>query len=354
MVARQRLKRGFTLIELLVVIAIIAILIALLLPAVQQAREAARRTQCKNNLHQLGLAIHNYLDTFSRLSYLRGGPNNPANRGGDYSGILGLLPYLDQAPRYNQIAQDWLAPGPHQNPYQANYRPWAPQIEGLLCPSDSVPPGGGPNTIARNIGQISYKFCTGTTSGVGTSTTTFNNYAGLTTGMFGFRSNLRIGEVTDGLSNTIAMSEVGLGNARDPRDIIGRAVYGVTGVSTDPNICVATATNGRYLPAFNVSTWLQGSLWPFGHPFWAAFTTILPPNSPSCYEANADNPSNAPGIYSATSRHTGGVHILLGDGSARFVSQNIDCGNYGVGTTPNFGIWGALGTIAGREPIGEY
>src|SRR6478609_4093851 len=104
--ARHR-TRGFTLIELLVVIAIIAILIALLLPAVQQAREAARRTQCKNNLKQIGLALHNYHDTFLCLPHRQGGTNGPdptQNNRDETGGTVFLLPYIDQAPLYNQIA----------------------------------------------------------------------------------------------------------------------------------------------------------------------------------------------------------------------------------------------------------
>src|SRR5918992_109087 len=92
-------KRAFTLVELLVVIAIIGILVSLLLPAVQAAREASRRLQCSNNLKQLGLALHNYHDVFKKFPYLRGGRNNPANRCGDYHGVVSMFPYFEQLPR---------------------------------------------------------------------------------------------------------------------------------------------------------------------------------------------------------------------------------------------------------------
>src|SRR5438270_6004969 len=98
-------RRGFTLIELLVVIAIIAVLVALLLPAVQQAREAARRSQCKNNLKQIGLALHNYHDIFNLFPSASGGTDQGAKNNGDrLSGIVMLLPHLDQAPLWNQIS----------------------------------------------------------------------------------------------------------------------------------------------------------------------------------------------------------------------------------------------------------
>lgn len=343
-------RRGaFTLIELLVVIAIIAILVALLLPAVQQVREAARKSQCQDHLHNLGVALHNYESSYKRLPHMRGGPNTNANRGGDFSGIVALLPFMEEKPRYDQITGGWATLFPIPEPYQSQYAPYASQSEWMLCPSDMIPLGGGPNTIARNIAQISYKFSVGTTI--------VDNYnhpgAGVprTTGMFGSRSYVRFAEVIDGLSNTVAMAEVGLGNDRDLRDIIGRSAYNVAGVEANPAVCIAQATVGRYNPGVSVSTWLQGSLWPFGHPFWAGFTTVLPPNSPSCYQGNADNPSNQRGIYSASGRHAGGVQVLMGDDVVKFISENIDAGNYGTGATPNFGVWGAIGTIAGKETV---
>ena len=112
-------NRAFTLIELLVVIAIIAVLVALLLPAVQQAREAARRSQCKNNLKQFGLALHNYHETCDRFPAMSGGPDT--TRGGDYSGLVMLLPYFDQAPLYTAAtAKDPARP----QPWDGSFAPW--------------------------------------------------------------------------------------------------------------------------------------------------------------------------------------------------------------------------------------
>lgn len=334
----RRTRSGFTLIELLVVIAIIAILIALLLPAVQAAREAARRTSCKNNLKQLGLALHNYHDTVGMFPHSRGGWN--LHRNGDFSGLIALLPYMEQAPLYNLIDD------PPQHPYTQTYVPWQSQIGMLLCPSDTRPSTGG---AERTIGLNNYHFSVGTTINDNYCTSPPANC--VTTGAFGFRSYVKLADITDGTSNTIAMAEVGLGNSRETRDIIGRAAYGVTGIATDPTICLATATNRRYNPGVNVSSWVQGSLWPFGHPFWSSVTTVLPPNSPSCYQQATDNPSAAWGIFSASSRHPGGVQVLMADGSVHFISENINTGSM---VPPDFGVWGALGTISGGEPTGAF
>jgi prepilin-type processing-associated H-X9-DG protein len=115
---------------------------------------------------------------------------------------------------------------------------------------------------------------------------------------------------------------------------------------------MATATNRRYNAGLNIAVWSSADIWSFGHPHWAAFTTVLPPNSPSCYDVNGNNPSNASGIFSVSSFHPGGVVACMADGSVRFVSNTIDCANFGVPDTAgnrNYGVWGAMGTIAGGE-----
>lgn len=344
----NRIRRlGFTLIELLVVIAIIAVLIALLLPAVQQAREAARRTQCKNNLKQLGLGLHNYHDVFNKFCDMRGGSQDASGRNGDECGIVRLLPYLDQSPMYNLI--------PVNNPpvcWTGSFVPWGTQINLLLCPSSL------PTTLQSNVAAKNYKFCVGTTinDNYGNWPTLAAGAVGITNGLFSFSfyGYKGVRDCTDGTSNTIAMAETGAG-VQGSNSIIGNSTYSVNGFATNPLLCkAAMGANLQYVPGTAVSSWGQGSLWPFGHPHWSAVTTVLPPNNASCISGGGDNGSNAFGIITPSSYHTGGVNVLMADGSVRFISNNIDAGNSGAGSPPSFGTWGALGTCAGSETLGDF
>lgn len=358
-------RRAFTLVELLVVIAIIGVLVALLLPAVQAAREAARRSQCSNNQKQLGIALHNYHDTHNKLPYLRGGWNNPSGRNGDYHGIVAMLPFFEQGPRYDQVVarvQQGVSASPPTNtapnPYDNGFQGWFGQVNALLCPSGNLPA----NWRYPNLGQRSYHFCMGTT--VYDPTPNRGHYECQTNGIFGFQAlngggtgtaNTQKGfrDILDGTSNTIAISEKGLGAGQNQsRTIHGQSVFSYTWTSlvADPTTCLATAQNKMYLSGLSISSFTTANLWAFGHPHWAGFNTILPPNSPSCYQGG-DNPSNCSGIFSVSSYHPGGVLVCMADGSVRFITETINCGNYGTGTTPSYGVWGALGTVAGGEAV---
>ncbi len=315
-------RRGFTLIELLVVIAIIAILIALLLPAVQQAREAARRSSCKANLKQLGIGLHNYHDTFGR--FCRGG-GGPHSRASEYSGLISLLPTIEQ----NALFELW------EN--GAYPRSWTggpenvTQVSVFLCPSDPVP---APHGSAGGSAQKNYFFCYGTTAA--------GNYNQATTGLFGIESYSRFRDITDGSSNTIALSE--RAHRQGGSDVLGNTRHSVTPL--DKSQCLSHVNGNVYDDSASIVSWSAGSLWSFGHPHWNAFTTITAPNGPSC-STGGDNPSNQSGIWSASSRHTGGVQVVMADGAVRFISENIDSN----GGPSGFGLWGSLGTRAGGEVV---
>jgi prepilin-type N-terminal cleavage/methylation domain-containing protein len=355
--SRRRVTRGFTLVELLVVIAIIGILIALLLPAVQAAREAARRSQCANNLKQLGIALQTYHDTWHKFVYLRGGINTNG-RCGDYHGIVPMLPFFEQTARYNLFLER-CAIGTAPNPYDNSFQGWFGQISTIICPSGDLPP----NYLYTNLGLRSYHFSMGTT--ILNTASNQGNYISETTGLFSFQQlngacsgpsiQKAMRDVTDGTSNTIAISEKGLGGTQGSRTIKGQSAYSYTAVAltSNPASCLATADNQMYVAGVNIASFTAANLWAFGHPHWGGFNTVLPPNSPSCFEGGS-NPSNASGLYSASSYHPNGVQACMADGSTRFINESINCGNYGAGSPPYFGVWGALGTVKGGDSPGDY
>ncbi len=342
---------GFTLIELLVVIAIIAVLIALLLPAVQQAREAARRTQCKNNLKQLGLAMHNYHDVYNMLPMGEGLPNNGPG-GQRHSGFVGMLPYFDQAPLYNQVA----AVGFQRVPWDTGFAPFNQKLPGILCPSDF-----GSSPLSNPTGKTNYMFSRGD-SPWDHNEWTGNGGRGLR-GMFSGNSRCRtFAQVTDGLSNSIAMSERTL--AQGTSNVLdgGTATnQGGTFAHNSPSSCLAVLGAGKTYASGSPQGW-GGTRWPDGAPAFTGVTTVLGPNKVSCTQNSWDGED---GIYEPLSRHTGGVHCLFGDGTVRFISDNIDVGNSACpppdgsagGGTPcttwggrsPYGVWGALGSVNGGD-----
>jgi prepilin-type N-terminal cleavage/methylation domain-containing protein len=330
--SRCRSRIGFTLIELLVVIAIIAILIALLLPAVQQAREAARRTQCKNNLKQIGLALHNYHDT--SLVFPPGRTRNPNVADAWYTGNLvwsaRILAQIEQAPLFNQI--DWGraggSTGTDGNTGTANTAVRAQIIPGYLCPTDpgrggvswKAPDGtmvAGP-ALTDAYGRLSYVG----NAGSGTAESATAN------GIFGTNSRNGVRDCLDGTSNTLLASEGVIGQPY----VAGSAAEDPSGT---PPRCPTTGT-----PVTGQND-QRGHSWFWGYRAGVTmFSTGIGPN----WNRNYDCGQASNGIHrAARSLHTGGVHALLADGSVRFISENIDL------TT-----WGNLGSRSDGQPLGEF
>lgn len=345
-------RRAFTLVELLVVIAIIGILIALLLPAVQAAREAARRSQCVNNLKQLGVGLQNYHDAHRSFPFGKGGTccTSPLTNVSRVSGFIPLLPYIEQQTIYQLIVNgdQTKGYGPYGPPGWYGWVGWNYQVPSLICPSDNrqVPTTGqvGNTNYAFSHGDSIYNNC------FNTSPTNWSR------GMFCENATVNMAMVTDGTSNTIAMSErlrASFSTGSQTKvDIRLGTVNPVTTIRANPGSCLATVSGQYYTNPSTVKGYF-GTLWTDGETERCGFTTVLGPNGPSCnYNANV-NADASGGIYSPSSQHPNGAVGLMVDGSVQFITNTIDTGNLAfpeVNSGPSpYGVWGAMGSKDGGE-----
>ncbi len=311
-------KRGFTLIELLVVIAIIAILIALLLPAVQQAREAARRTQCKNNLKQIGLGLHNYHDIYNTLPI---GAVGSAAGGWGTSWYIRILPQIDQAPLYSRITfsgthHGWTHPAGGVEGAANGVALAGANISWAICPSSPLlskrDTGGAVTTITQ------YHGISGATTGNGYTCPAANqatSSGGIITGTGTLVMGRSIGfkDMTDGTTNVMVVGEASnfiwtaLQSAGGTKTVQVNGEHGML-MGTPHNSTVEGCAGCNHERVFNLTT------------------VRYAPNAPAI-DANAAWPGvggNFGPNNPLSSAHTGGVQVLLGDGSARFISDNID------------------------------
>jgi prepilin-type N-terminal cleavage/methylation domain-containing protein len=314
-------RRGFTLIELLVVIAIIAVLVAILLPAVQQAREAARGSQCKNNLKQLGIAFHGYHETFGFFP--------PGSGGNGYSPHARMLPYLDQAPLFNQIDFNYSASNALYN-----VGPRALQIAVFRCPSDiDLLPGtlGGRNNYWTNSG-------TGVLNGLPSTVVGDPNYGlPMPNGPMFNSSRTRIADIPDGTTNTVLVSEKRTGDGSNGLSSPDVDTFrpGTSPLTPDDVVRDCNAVDVNDLSKQGVSN--VGAPWLQADNEVTYYYHSQPPNGRSCRFP----PGRMAGT--ANSMHTGGVNSMLCDGSVRFVSSTIDL------TT-----WRAVGTRAEKERVSDF
>ncbi|MDR0337976.1 MAG: DUF1559 domain-containing protein [Planctomycetaceae bacterium] len=373
---------GFTLVELLVVIAIIGVLIALLLPAVQAAREAARRMQCANQVKQLSISLHNYHDVHQ--SFPAGGALflGSSSR---YSAFFALLPFVEQQPVYDAYVgalqasvaagvtaiAPWMSSGTASVPAAAGTifdQTTRMQIGTFLCPSDpnkQKPSANDPGRISYTISSGDWADAAG--AGAGTSASNLNPRSIFIYGCF-WRT---MATITDGTSNTIVFSEKAIGGIAGIRKLRGGIAYvsgnPLDGLPTSATTCSvnaclevrdkdefgSTVTDTNLGGSNNVGrSWLDGTVVRSG------FSTIVPPNSPSCGAQDGTTGSvreHNRAMPAASSYHSGGVQVGLGDGSVRFISETINAKTTGGvdfcvtnGESP-FGVWGALGSVNGGE-----
>ncbi len=368
-VFRLNKKRAFTLVELLVVIAIIGILIALLLPAVQAAREAARRSQCTNNLKQMVLAVHNYHDTYKVLPPGMCGTNPgtggwgvtdvpPGHNNGNNGPIPMLLPFFEQGALYDQITsvfvdeagQSWSPWGPYHmrgNYGSGGYRPWQVRLSALHCPSGSAKTSDNSNGARGN-----YVFSRGDSIyDVGFLERPRGPFV---RGING--AACKLGDIKDGTSNTVCLSERVVYNG-DTSDIKG-GICQRSGLNTNPSNCLGAAVNGVLQAPFGSSHRdILGRSWAGGHITATGFNTVLAPNQANCGNSRGEWDW---GIFPPSSYHPGGVNVAMCDGSVTFVSETVDTGNLTMAETahssnPNrvspYGVWGALGSKNGGEAV---
>ncbi len=339
-----RRNQGFTLIELLVVIAIIGVLIALLLPAVQAAREAARRSQCTNNLKQIGLGIHNYHDTLGAFPMLVGvpGPSVGGGLGHGPSVLLFTLAFMEQQPLANAFNFDLATISCCGATVGHNNTVRNAQVNTFLCPSDTgsrVFPMG--TNYAASWGP-QFNFLAPPVSGHG---------AGV--GVFTARQSYGIQDITDGTSNTIAFSERLIGN-NTGAVMSGAEIYqcvpwpagnsGGTGAGQVMMSPEGIANLQQYIQACDQARISRSNENNGSGRWWSSgrtregpgFSTLTPPNS----QQGDCTFSHHNGMLAARSRHSGGVNALMADGSVRFVKDSI-----------RQDIWWAVGSRAGGEVI---
>ncbi len=346
-------QRAFSLWELFIVVTILCVLLALLVPAIEAARDAARRMSCSNNFRQIGLSIHNYYAAYRRCPSAMFGTDANQQR---LSGLIALTPFIDASTFWERVSNpstynDVAYPSMGPVPWDTNYEPWCTAYATFRCPADGAQ---GPE-----LGRTNYAFCVADRVADLYPCKTRDDARGF----FAPGIALSFVDITDGLSNTIAMTEIGSAHGRKLQGqfAIGRGV----GLADAPSACLKVVDPQQplfYAESVTLGKIGRGGAFADGAGGYSLVHTILPPDSPSCGIGSKDPLS---GVFSAGSYHQGGCHILMGDGAVIFITTSIDSGDpshrspatvddpSGAKIRSPYGLWGALGTRADGEILDE-
>lgn len=329
-------RDGITLTEAIVVSVLLILLLICVLP-MQSGHEAARRMRCANHLMQLGLALHNCHDMQGYFPAAMAGTDVSTSLASGnrerLSGLVAILPELEQSELYDRIVD-------HRWNSETESLPWQQPLEIFRCPSSSrVKPGREPTSYAFCIGDVASDL----------------HREGNQRGIFGCETTTRFRDITDGMSNTILMGEIGTEKGLFTAGQI--AVDQPESLLDSPSFCFETRDTLPQYYAIDMPLHPEGrgAHWADGAAGPGMFSTILPPNSPNC--AIGGNEA-VDGFFSAGSYHPGGTQVAFADGSVQFITDTIDVGDL-TQTPPSsqdrqprkspFGVWGALGTRAGEE-----
>jgi hypothetical protein len=335
-------------------------LIALLLPAIQAAREAARRMSCSNKIKQISLAMHNHHDIYDRFPTLGADLNGLFSYAGAAGAFFQIMPFMELQAAYDGTVADTQASKkacPHDTPTLRSIN----RFEAVLCPSNSVvhtlSPGWQPNNYVFSMGDGCWAQHYVLPAN--------QNHKVNSRGMFYYGTGSDIvgksfSDCFDGSSNTIGVSECLTPESQSGLDVrANAAIYKGIWDNTPngkPGKCLTglTMTDSRYFAASHQTTrHFRGLIATLGWLSASGFTTLIPPNSPICVYEDVAKHHERWGVFSPVSNHTNGVNCSTMDGAVRFITNTIDCGNQNaaaVKTGPSpFGVWGALGSPDGGE-----
>lgn len=404
-------RRGVSLVEALTLLCAALMVFGLTLPIIQKMREQSRRRNCEKNLKQLGLAIHNYHSQHKSLPIHGTGPTNESNNDccgaalqpgvfpdtpafsrHQLSYLVGLLPFCEQQKLWEQISSPhvdrsghaWPAFGPP--PYSPLYDAWNTEIPLFRCPSD---PGSGSPSLGRtnyacSVGDSAWRTDDQSWSYFKRSGWRYNGGNRLRAkqvnrsvrGMFVPRRQMKFGDVDDGLSNTICLTEIATDLGDNDIRTGPSLINGRENVLRNPRHCRDSGQIDSEAPGFwrvdhdsesapqlAVDMTRRGFRWADFRPLYTQVNTILPPNSELCLRGTHAQD----GIVPPSSRHPGGVHVLMGDGAVIFITDSIEAGDehativyyrdnvhqHVPDTVQSpFGLWGALGTRSSKENLG--